>query len=488
MKSENLLKKANLLFKENEKEEAFNLWLILAKKNDPIALRTIAWCYLKGECVNKDIELAFKYANMGLDVGNYSCYGILADIYHEKEEYELEYETRMKGVQANDVYSIYQLAFSYYYGRGISRNERLAAYYATKAYEIDSRFSEVLALCYKEGVYFPIVHSYSKYLFLEAGYTVEWLDENLPLKDYLWKDVKSTKVFYPSFKDSEENFFTDPCPYNELLKLNEVYPNEETTHNNKANIELAYEIAHNLEKQEYPLFLREYALWMFHDRFIEENYPTYYIEYNEEQGIEYLFKCAKEYKDLQAISALAILSTSVATPHLKDQYLGMATNFWNERLNLHQHIKLTNEEQRYYNHYQSLIEQNKAKLLRLINDNKIYKNEKENAIVLTTCGELKKVHINFANSYELGNPINAKQIHMVLQEELTYLSDKIGYTIVGYADELALFNGLENNNLIEKIVNTSTIFGDIVLCGYNNNQYQGLPKKVLIELENIYKQ
>ena len=68
-------------------EEAFELYHLAAAMGDSDGLCNIAYCYLKGKGVGKDVELAMAYYQLAADKGNEGALKKLASIY--KDGYDM---------------------------------------------------------------------------------------------------------------------------------------------------------------------------------------------------------------------------------------------------------------------------------------------------------------------------------------------------------------------------------------------------------------
>ena len=89
-------------------------------------------------------------------------------------------------------------------------NDRLAAYYSSKLYELDQEYSMTLGLCYQLGIFFPKIYPFAKYCYMKSGVSEEEMNENFSLEDegLRWEDINSIQPAYPEFSTDVEGFFT----------------------------------------------------------------------------------------------------------------------------------------------------------------------------------------------------------------------------------------------------------------------------------------
>ena len=91
-----------------------------------------------------------------------------------------------------------------------------------------------------------------------------------------------------------------------------------------------------------------------------------------------------------------------------------------------------------------------------------------NALLLTTYGGCKKISLDFNNYEQMGEMVNASLIKIVITIMTMNHSNKLGFTVVGFCNSEPDEVNDERNEVMEQFSGSKNIYGNVVLCGFNN--------------------
>lgn len=321
--AEALWKKADELFEKNN-EAGFTAWLELCEAGNPHSAHSIGLCYYKGSAVEKDLEKAKKYLELAIERG-YPSYSLLSFVFDEMDDKEKALETLLRGAKANDAACYATLASKTILGRIYGGNSYVAAYFATRAYELDKNQGYMLGILYLTGTFLPVVYPYAKYCIENDGIDKSTLEEcGYEIPDY-WDEIEPIKPRYPKFdltlyrcKDAK-----DPEQINiEGVEL--MQGNESDKAKGRAKIELAAGCGYS------PAMISAY-------------------KYSIKEYESYLRRGAIECGELKCIETLAIINQEKIGSYYKDNpYLEEVVKLWELREKLHGHIEMSNTVKDYY--------------------------------------------------------------------------------------------------------------------------------------------
>ncbi len=307
---EALWKKADEIF-ENNNEAGFTAWLELCEAGNPHATNSIGYCYRRGIVVEKNLETAMKYYELAIERG-YPSYSSISFIYDELGDKEKALEVLLLGAKKNDAYCYSLLSTETMLGHIYGGNTYVAAYLATRAYELDKAEGDQLGILYLTGIFFPVVYPYAKYCIENSGTDKAYLEKcGYTFPDY-WDEIEAIKPRYPKFDLTLHRCKDAKNPEQLRLEGIELMQGDESDKaKGRAKIELAAKCG--------------YCLAMVS----AYNYKIDDYEY-------YLKRGAIECGHIRCIEFLAILNQEKIRSYYKDNpYLQEAIKLWNLREKLH---------------------------------------------------------------------------------------------------------------------------------------------------------
>ena len=149
-------KEGEKLYSDKKYEQAIYWWQKAADAGNSAAQKNLAFCYLKGDGVEKNVEKAVYWWQKAADAGNSAAQFNLAICYLKGDGVEKDVEKAVywwqKAADAGDSTAQYRLAFCYLKGEGIEKDVEKAVYWWQKAADAgDSTAQYRLAFCYLKG-------------------------------------------------------------------------------------------------------------------------------------------------------------------------------------------------------------------------------------------------------------------------------------------------------------------------------------------------
>ena len=147
-------KEGEKLYSDKKYEQAIYWWQKAADAGNSAAQKNLAFCYLKGDGVEKNVEKAVYWWQKAADAGNSAAQFNLAICYLKGDGVEKDVEKAVywwqKAADAGDSTAQYRLAFCYLKGEGIEKDVEKAVYWWQKAADTgDSDAEYMLELCCK---------------------------------------------------------------------------------------------------------------------------------------------------------------------------------------------------------------------------------------------------------------------------------------------------------------------------------------------------
>ena len=144
---------ALLLLKENRPQEALNYLTIGVSKDHIPSLKLLAHLYLKGEIVNKDLDISLSLLKKVHELGDVSIITTLGKISYQLERYDDAVKYFTIGVNYHDLDAIYHLGLCYAKGLGVAQDFNKARFY----YEMGANLNDPnclynLSLYYRNGI------------------------------------------------------------------------------------------------------------------------------------------------------------------------------------------------------------------------------------------------------------------------------------------------------------------------------------------------
>lgn len=179
------------------------------------AMNALGWSYMFGEGVEIDFDYAAEWFRRAIQKGLPKAganLGRLWAYYNYEIDAEEVYAALKMSAEAGESLAYAPFANCYYYGYGCEENQKLAAYWAFRAYQ-DGMIEayELLARFYHEGYFVPMIPAMEKYCYLklqEAGADVE-----AKLLQSAFTNLNPVQPIVPLFDDQAADFFTQECPY-----------------------------------------------------------------------------------------------------------------------------------------------------------------------------------------------------------------------------------------------------------------------------------
>ena len=434
---EELWQQANRIF-ENDPAEGFRAWLRLSKLGYARAAHSAAWCYRYGNGVEKDTERAKEYFRLAVEGGYDRSYASLLGLAQEEGKIEEVHEIALDGARRGSSECFCFLATECADGKIFGRNSRVAAYLAAKAYELDPKNGYLLGLYYLDGFYFPKVHSYAKYCIENSSFPKDELEScGMEFPEY-WDKIEPVAPAYPDFgltlEDCESA--TDP---EKLLDRAE---------------ELMFADPPDTEAAK-PLVLEAAKAGLSHAM-----YYTCLLDIKGWQ--EWLVKGADEYGDLDCTEYLALAFADGAVYKVGNPYLFQAMKYWNKRKKLHGQIPMEKGTKEGYERYQRGLDKMFGRVPKQPDPH-------ANAVILRADGSYERIKADFESAEGLRNPLGCDRINIVSTVRLRELSDKLGFTVVMYCDERGMMKHLPENAIAANLSGYDVIWGDAVICGFQND-------------------
>jgi len=322
-KDEALWNNAKELF-EKDKEAGFKAFLELCDAGNPIAAHSLGYYYHYGIAVEKNLETAKKYYELAIERG-YQSYSSIGFIYDELGDKDKAFEALLTGAKKNDAYCYSILSEKTAMGQFYGGNSYVAAYLATRAYEMDKAEGDQLGLLYLTGIFFPIVYPYAKYCIENSTTSKAYLEEcGYEFPDY-WDEIEAIKPRYPKFDLTLYRCKNAKNPEQLRMEGIELMQGDEADKaKGAAKIELAAKCGYCLAMvSAYKYKIDDY-------------------EYHLKRG-------AIECGHIRCIEFLAMLNQEKIRSYYKDNpYLQEAVKLWNLRKKLHGHIGMGYTVSKYY--------------------------------------------------------------------------------------------------------------------------------------------
>ncbi len=149
-------KEGEKLYSDKKYEQAIYWWQKAADAGNSAAQKNLAFCYLKGDGVEKNVEKAVYWWQKAADAGNSAAQFNLAICYLKGDGVEKDVEKAVywwqKAADAGNSAAQKNLAFCYLKGDGVEKNVEKAVYWWQKAADAgDSTAQYRLAFCYLKG-------------------------------------------------------------------------------------------------------------------------------------------------------------------------------------------------------------------------------------------------------------------------------------------------------------------------------------------------
>ena len=198
---------ANELFGKDNKA-GFDAWLRLCESGHAHAANSVAYCYRWGFGTEKDTERAIEYYKLAIKRG-YPSYSFLGWLYAELGRRDEALESLICGARANDAASYAALSVLH---PNAKENGYVAAYLASRAFELNENEGNSLALCYLEGAFLPVVYPYAKYCLEGSGLSKEDIEAcGVKLPDF-WDELEPIEPRYPEFALTLDTLQNAPDP------------------------------------------------------------------------------------------------------------------------------------------------------------------------------------------------------------------------------------------------------------------------------------
>ena len=118
--------RGNQYYMENNYAAALPFYMDAAKVNDNYSQYMLGEMYLKGEGVDKNLEMAKKYLLIATDNGIVFSLNDLGNIYYSEGDYQKAYEFYKKAIAIGDSSGYSGLGALYYYGKGVNQDYKKA--------------------------------------------------------------------------------------------------------------------------------------------------------------------------------------------------------------------------------------------------------------------------------------------------------------------------------------------------------------------------
>ena len=435
--------RANVLFEEGDKVGAFESWKRLAEIGHPHSAHSVGYCLRFGEGAEKNVDEAVKYYSTAAKRGySTSAYAILGMV--EEERGEAEAIELIKGLANEGVGVFYGLlAEKCMCGSIYGGNPKATAFLAARAYELDPESAAYLAMCYMDGVFFPVVYPYAKYCIEVSDLTWEELrDAGKEFPDN-WEEIEPIAPKYPRFNLSLESCerLADPTVAfgraQELIFADE--PDEEAA----------------------KPYLTEAA---------EAGYTRamlYAFMINMDGAIELLERGADEYGDRECIENLAVLFTDTARYVPGDKDFVRAAGYWDMRRRLHPGIGMDELVESYYERFKTRRDRSLGIRSEDVSD-------EYNAVLLRADGSFERILVDFDSLDGLYAPIGCTGINILSTERLREISERLAFTVVMYCDRRGMERDLPPNFIASRLTGYDVIWGDVVITGFENGDYHAL--------------
>ncbi|MBE6548412.1 MAG: hypothetical protein E7667_06020 [Ruminococcaceae bacterium] len=435
---------------ETDSKAAFEAWLELFRRGYARASNTVGWCYRTGSGVDANLDKAIEYYKLSVDGGYAYAYNGLYWTLKEAGRQDEAINALLCGAGLDDAACFEALAAECGDGNAFGGNSRVAAYLATRAYELDEECGSMLGYYYVTGRFFPVVYSYAKYCFEQSNFTREGLEAiNIELPEF-WDAVEPVKPQYPDFGltlDTCEGA-VDP---EELVRRAEELMFADQPDNEAAKPYIREAVAAGMSR------------------------AMYYSYFLDIEGCEdMLINGANKYGDLDCIDLLAKTFSDFATYKIGNIYLTNAIRYWNMRKRLHSSVPMAKGTAEAYERYSDRLD-------RMLGRKEQDIDRDANAIKLTFDGSFERVKVDFSSLEGLRAPLDCERVNAISTEKLRGLSDKLGFTVVMYCDERGMMKHLNENVMAADLSGYEVIFGDVIICGFKDD-YAPLYKDELDEV------
>ena len=425
--------KASELF-DRDNEAGFAAWLALSERGSARASHTVGWCYLYGNGVEKDVDKAIEYYRRAIDGGHVSSCSGLYLAYYEAGRVDEGIKALLDGAERNVASGYDMLARLCADGVIFSGNSRVAAFLASRAYELDKKCGGTLFYYYLTGYFFPRVYSYAKYCLEQSGLTKEDYEQvGIEFPDY-WDEIEPIPPKYPDF-----GLTLDSCE-------GAVDPDALLTEAKKYMF---------VDKPDYPSAIP------YVTRAAEAGHSQamHYLYLMNTDGYEdWLIKGADEYGDVDCICALGYLFSINATYREGDIYLTNAIRYWKMKESLHSHEPLHGLRAEAYEEHKRMLSEMEARNA-----------EKEecgfNAVRLTVDCSYERIRIDFDSEGGLFAPLGCDGIRLVPMQAL---SDELGFTVVMYCDRDGDAGCAVRNFIACDLSGEENLCGSVVICGFED--------------------
>ena len=305
---------ADELFKKDNKA-GFEAWLKLCESGHARAASSVAYCYRWGYGTEKDVERAIEYYKLAIARG-YPSYSFLGWLYNDLERNDEALEILLCGARANDAASYAALSILH---PNATENGYVAAYLASRAFELDKMEGNSLGLCYLDRSYLPVVYPYAKYCFKARGLSREDIEAcGFKLPDY-WDEIEPIEPCYPSFALTLDTLQDAPNPsdlHSEGLEL--LYGDDPNEAEGLAKIKLAAECGYC------PAIISAFS----------RELDGYF---------EMLELGAFDFGDAECIETLAVLLGEQVSYCEGDAKLNVVEKLWSLRKKLHPYTEIKDE-------------------------------------------------------------------------------------------------------------------------------------------------
>ena len=438
--------KASELF-DSDSEAGFAAWLELSERGSALASHTVGWCYLYGNGVEKNIDKAIEYYRRSINGGHVSSCDSLYLAYDEAGRRDDAVETLFKGASYNVAGCYDMLARLCADGELFGGNSRVAAYFASRAYELDKSCGGSLFYYYFTGYFFPRVYPYAKYCLEQSGVTKEDYEQvGVVFPDY-WDEIEPIPPKYPDF-----GLTLDSCK-------DAVDPEALLTEGKK------YMFA---DEPDYPSaipYVRKAAE-------AGHSQAMHYLYLMNTDGYEdWLIKGANEYGDVDCICALGYLFSVNAIYREGDICLVNAIRYWGMKERLHSREPLLGLRAEAY-------EEHKRRLLEMNAKNTEEKESGFNAVRLSFDCSYERIRVDFGSDDGLFAPLGCGSIRLISMQAL---SDELGFTVVMYCDGNGDAACSEKNLIACDLSGYENVFGNAVICGFGE-EYTPLSGDELTQL------
>ncbi|MBE6594825.1 MAG: hypothetical protein E7644_03380 [Ruminococcaceae bacterium] len=428
--------KAGDLFDEDQ-EKGYQAWLALSEEGCGHASHSIGWCFRNGHAREKNVEKSEEFYRLAVSQGYANAYNGLYWLYKENGK-PGALDFALQGARLNAVGCYDALAGECGAGNAFGGNSRVAAYLATRAYELDKDYGTTLGMYYLNGSFLPVVYPYAKYCFEHSCMTKEELEGYGVEFPQDWDEIEPIEPKYPSF-----NLTLDTC---------EGATDPDALLDRARELMFAEEPDREAAK---PLVLEAARAG--------SSLAMYYTFILSMDGCEdFLVRGADEYGDLNCIDVLAEMFASNATYRIGDPYLNLAVRYWNMRKRLHGTVPMSEELAECYERYSKGLD---AALGRVT-----YEYDPCcNAVLLRADGSYERIKVDFDTLEGLYAPLGCDRINIISTESVRNISEMLGFTVVMYCDERGMQKRLPENGQAALMSGYDVIFGNVVICGFKKD-------------------